>query len=68
MLHAQHWNFARLLDYKIMYNLCPVSLYFLTNTSDQYLPLHLMILFAATSAYQANYFIQTITDWNALPT
>ena len=31
-------------------------------------PLHIIIPYTATSAYQGSFFPQTIRDWNVLPT
>ena len=57
--------------HKIMYNLSPVHLpsYFCTtNKPTRYChPLHIIIPFTSTSAYQASFFPRTIKDWNILP-
>ena len=57
--------------HKIIHNLSPVDLpsYFdITNrTTRQCHPLHIIIPYIATSAYQGSFFPGTIRDWNILP-
>ena len=63
-----HRKIARLsFFHRIIYNF-PDYFNITNRPTSQYHPLHIIIPYTATSAYQRSFFPQTIKDWNLLPT